>query len=197
LNISFASVNFWETGPLADHSRVLFGNDDSDIASEIVARNAILILNNIEPDSECIFRNHEDFTYNVPANFKGTYSWKLIQAIYMEGKLPVTESKELSMAFDQLRVTNEIMLHQLEAMKNTGDIQRFRSIYEQGEQIMITIIKLVPEISPLLAWFTTEKVRIGPEGPIEVFKKTKNIHNLLQDVLTMEGLNESLTTTAE
>jgi hypothetical protein len=115
----------------------------------------------------------------------------------MEGKLPVTESKELSMAFDQLRVTNEIMLHQLEAMKNTGDIQRFRSIYEQGEQIMITIIKLVPEISPLLAWFTTEKVRIGPEGPIEVFKKTKNIHNLLQDVLTMEGLNESLTTTAE
>jgi ADP-heptose:LPS heptosyltransferase len=197
LNISFATVNFWETGPLADTSRVLYGQDDSDLPSEIVARNALQILAGLPPESESIYRVAEIPSYVVPQNFASNYSWNLIRALYMDGPFPEVDRKELQIAFNQLRETNEIMLQQLRAMEKSGDIQRYRSIYERGEEIMGTIAKLVPELSPLLNWYTTEKVRIGPDGPNEVFKKTKHIHNLLQDVLTMEGLNESFINTTE
>ena len=110
LNISFETVNFWETGPLADNARVLFGNNDTDISSELIAKNALQILNSELHDNDGIYRIPNIPAYSIHPDKKGLYSWNLIQAIYMDAPLPNLPTKELYLAFDQLRVTNEIML---------------------------------------------------------------------------------------
>ncbi len=180
LNISFDSVNFWETGPKAEKSRVLYGSSEVEIPSETVSQ---LITN---------FLSHGDFHATVLNDqlllekvHSHDYSWKLIEFIYMNKEFPILLDSKINLALEQIFETNEIMLHQLESMLKFNDVERFKGIYNQADQIIETIVLLAPELLPILNWYQTEKIKIGPENQKTIFNKTQKIHLTLKDYITI------------
>lgn len=185
LNLSLESVNFWETGPRALYSVVVRGKDESDFISDRVADIAVRILQGKKQDLSVITLQPGTPSYWTLAPKGNDFQWNLLKAIYQSEDFPETDDKNFQDGIAKLYDINQLMIEQMEAIQNGADLEKLASIIDRGEEIILTIGQIVPNISPLIRWYQTEKIRIGPNTQAVLLEKSLRIQKLFHQVLEL------------
>lgn len=183
LNISFSSVNFWETGPLAQNSRIIWGHTPEDIASDRVAIEINNILKNKTSGLPIVNRtSYGPVAYSSENITFENFNWELIEAIYMQQPFPKTTKLETMLAFKKLVETCKLAIEQIDLMPISENPKVQVEILNQVDQILEAVPRMAKETDPLIKWFQTERVRIGPVSLEQLLSQTKK---LFGDLLTI------------
>jgi len=163
LNISFGSVNFWETGPRAQNSRILWFVAPQDVVASQLAESAMAMLEN-KKDSGPYIQREPGFgvIYSLHGYTEDDWSWQLTRSLYMNSDAQIefnsTESKGLSSLCELSQVAAENARMILDPVKRSVAI----SVLNEVDQLILQILAQVPSLSPVIRWFQTEKSRILP-----------------------------------
>ena len=191
LNISMKSVNFWETGPLAKKSRIIFGETKDDIASDRVAYEMNCMLEDKQSGNPVISRvSYGPVAYEHQGESLDNFSWQLIEAIYMQGSFPVVDNPDVAHGIKRLNELAELAVQQLSEIDVTKNVDIQMELLSQIDTMLEIIPKLVPALEPLVAWFQTERVRIGPFSVQQVLSMTKAKFSDLKIVTDLYMTNE-------
>jgi heptosyltransferase-3 len=185
VNLSLSTVNFWETGPRAAGSIVLRGQDETDLASDKVAQAIQRALTGGKQDLSVIQVQKGSPSYWALQPKEAEFQWNLLRAIYMGEDFPATDNSMFRDGIAKLSDINTLMIEQMEQLQKGTEISKVAGIIDRGEEIIDTVGKLVPSLSPLIRWYQTEKVRIGPDEQAKLLEKSLHIQNLLQKVLDL------------
>lgn len=197
LNLSCGHVNFWETGPLAHNSRVIYSKDTGDFIALEVAREANLMLNGGDSSGSIALAVSTDVGLER-SDGSSTFEWDLIKAIYMGAEFPCVEESSSIRGLLTLRQANQVALEQFTRISK---LLESRSAVETGildrlDEVIQSVATMVPQLGPLVRWFQAEKSRIGPEDPKRVLFLTREAHLRMDDVLKLyisdEILEESM-----
>ncbi len=175
MNISVGNVNFWETGPKASLSFILRGEDETDLPGERIG-SAINQLLAGYVDQDLVVRTAGLVSYaREDETVVDAFQWNLIQAIYLGGRYPMAERLEVIQAAMKLEEVNNFMIEQFNLISVIG-LDKVAPLIEQGEEIIKTISRIVPEMSPLINWYHAEKIRVAPGTQEEIRTATLNVH---------------------
>jgi ADP-heptose:LPS heptosyltransferase len=185
VNITFPTVNFWETGPRAMDSVIVRAHDENDLSQEKLAKVIHRSLVGEKQDLSVVHTVAGTPSYWTLTTKTSDFDWLLLRAIYMGEDFPSNDGNDFTEAIRQLSEINELMLQQMANVERTGDISRASPFIERGEEIIETIGKLVPPTQTLVRWYQTEKIRIAPDEMRNVLKRTIEIHQLFQKILDL------------
>ncbi|MDZ4660873.1 MAG: glycosyltransferase family 9 protein [Pseudomonadota bacterium] len=185
LNLSSAAVNFWETGPRSRGSRILYAKSMHEISPTDVVLESLNMIH-----GEKAFCCEAESVFDVPSflqlNSKGfSLPWQLIQAVYMGGELPSAPSERMLMGMIQLREVLSVIGEQIEMIIKSKESQLHAAIIDRSEDLIARIKNLCPELSPLIRWYETEKIRIIPGKVGDLAQKTLKICQGLDHVLSL------------
>lgn len=184
LNISLNSVNFWETGPKAEHSRVLYAETEADLPSEKVAMEAFSMLNHEQPSEDSIFFIDKSPSYQAPRNTRNKdWVWDCINALYMGGAWPMMESNTIRQGTKNLGDVNRLIIEQLDTIRKTRNVSLVSGIIERCEEVIESVGHLVPELRPLIRWYQTQKSLIGPGIPTAILDATEKVHQDFDSII--------------
>lgn len=175
LNLSLGAVNFWETGPKASSGFILrLSAQPQERNFEKVGEIAANLLRG-QIDSSLIVRGAGLASYLVKESPRQQFAWKLAQAIYLGEPLPVVEDMDIYQALQHIHQVNSMLIGQYEAM-TMEKLSQMNPLIEQTDVLLRHISRTVPEVSPLVEWLMTEKVRLGPGSFQQVRAATLQIH---------------------
>lgn len=172
LNLSGASVNFYETGPA--RGRVLFKDEVSAIDPADVAREAFAMLNDLPPQTACFDRPDRQGTFQAP----GDFAWDLIQALYTGSTYPPAAPTD-ALAFRRLFEVAELALAQIPRLGGRGGAQA-AAILEGVDEMLQQIAQLAPGVAPVVRWFDTQRLRLPPATQEQTRERT---HKLFEELL--------------
>jgi heptosyltransferase-3 len=176
LNISVGDVNFWETGPKASLSFILRANAADQIAPDRLGEVIHQLLQGKIP-AELVTRCGGLVSYQRNETVADRFQWDLVQAIYMAEPYPIAERMEILQGAMKLQEINSFAMEQLRLVPAKG-LDRVSLFLERAEEVIQTISRFVPELSPLTRWYQAEKIRIGPNSPEDVLAATLQVHEL-------------------
>lgn len=185
LNLSFSSVSFWETGPKSAGSRILAFASPQDLASDLVVREALTMLDGNNGDERVIHVRGRLQPYDPPPEKSSSAEWEWLQAIYMGRPFPVPESEACHQGLKRLYQANQLALDQLRRLQSRPGDSIAIGILERFDEIIGVVGRLVPTLNILLRWFQTERVRIGPLPPDEILQRTLALHEKLHEILSL------------
>jgi heptosyltransferase-3 len=185
LNLSFGTVNFWETGPKSPGSRILAFTSPDDLASDVVVNETISMLQRTAGDARAIRVVNSLVPYQAPIPQPGDYVWEWLQAIYMGQPFPFPEDKLCLQGLMRLNEANQLALEQLAKLEKDSKNQTALLILDRFDEIIDTIAGMVPALGVLVRWFQAERIRIGPTDTESLIARTKALHIRLQDVLSI------------
>ncbi len=185
VNISLASVNFWETGPRSMDSVIVRAKTEEDLSSEKVATVIYRNLNGEKQDLSVIHTTAGTPSYSAFTPKSADFEWLFLRALYMAEDFPSNDDPNFVDAIVQMAEINQIMLQQMGNVDRSGDVAKAAPFIERGEEIIETIAKLVPATQSLVRWYQTEKVRIPPADMKTILQRTMEIHDLFQKVLDL------------
>jgi heptosyltransferase-3 len=186
LNISFNTVNFWETGPRAKTSFVYKIKDENQLASDEFAKLIDDILQRKKLPLSLIKSKPGVPSYDCLTLADSEFQWQLIQGIYLGKEFPRVKSQLVSDAIDKLLSANELILEQIEKVESGTPISKIAEIINSAEEVIDAIARVVDTVSPLVRWYQAEKIRIPPGDSITILNKTKAINTLFSKVLNMD-----------
>lgn len=187
INLSFSNVNFWETGPLSKNSYVIWNTQPSAIVIDQVASSidAILSGRDVEAKHAKLSADSSVEAYDLVGYEDNNFQWNLIKAIYLGESFPVLDDMKVYTALKQLSELTDMVLRDLE-MVRSGQFQNIQlEIVNNVDQLIHTLEKLVPEIRPIIWWFNTERLRIGPWDDQVVFDRNYDVFNQLRSLLAV------------
>lgn len=177
LNISFASVNFWETGPRSKKSRVLYAATEADLPSETVANEALSIINNSAPTTESIVASTDTPSFQAPPNTRNAdWNWNLLKALYMNEPKPLIDTNTRRQGLKNLLDVNQVIMEQLSTIRKSRNVNTVSGIMARCEEVIESVGSLVPELQPLIRWYQTQKTLIGPGAPLAILEATHQAH---------------------
>lgn len=187
LNLSFSSVNFWETGPRAKGSRVLYADSEVDLTSDRVIREAIAMLQGDETGLPVVLRTEGDIIGFEPTGglVIDDYQFDLIEALYMDGEFPEPRNVEEQLVYERLFEITIVALEQLDCVLDERTRETAVDILGQLDQLIVNIERMVPTMFPLISWFQTERLRIGPEALETVVEKTRILFTKLRLICSL------------
>lgn len=177
LNLSCAAVNFWETGPVSAGSRVLFAPEMHLITPAQIINEAVAMDQKREGAAFAV-------RMGVMSGFKLThdidqYYWPLLQALYTAADYPKLPSHASPLGFQRLFEISTLALAQLERMKpGVHDAQAIQ-ILQSIDEMLTQIPELDPLVKPVVAWFQTERLRMGPAAAAAILARTKQLFEQL------------------
>lgn len=183
LNLSLGQVKYWETGPRAQGSVVVSAANETDLASDTVADLIMRVLHGMRLPVDCIQTAPGTPSYTGASSPEKDFEWQLCEAIYMGKDFPAPIDPLFIEGIKRLAEVNQLLLEQTKAVKGAEDLKKRSGIMERCEEVIETVAKLVPSLVPLVRWYMTEKVRIGPADLAKVVTQNLEIQNLLQGVL--------------
>lgn len=183
LNLSLGRVKFWETGPRSAGSVVLPAESEDDLPSDVVADYVFRMLHNQRLPFGTIESSPGAPSFTGGASSESEFEWRLLKAIYLGGEFPVPKDPLFFEAIKQLNEVNRFMLDHLDALKSPKDLPKRAGLLERGEEIIETVAKLVPSVIPIVRWYKTEKVRIGPESFDVIRRRNLEIQRLFQGLI--------------
>lgn len=183
LNLSIGHVNYWETGPRSLGSVVFTGKNEDDLPSDQIADMIMHMVQQMRLPFGTITSSPGTPSFSGVSDSESEFTWKLIQAIYMGTEFPISEDPLFYQAMEQLDEANRFMLETLLAMKTAEDLKKKSAFLERGEEIIETIAKLVPALIPIVRWYQTEKIRVGPEPLPEIYRQNLETQRLLQGLI--------------
>lgn len=185
LNLSCASVNFWETGPRSIGSRVILKNSMDEIsADEVLDQFNKMVLN--EPAGKSAIEVIDAIpSYNETSGASNEFCWSFIKGLYLGGELPEVHDYETICALVQLREVNDVMADQIRLILERSDKQTHSKIIDQADAIILEIKKLCPNLHPLISWFEVERTRIPPGNVRDIAIKNLKICKDLEHILSL------------
>ncbi|MCB0421959.1 MAG: glycosyltransferase family 9 protein [Bdellovibrionales bacterium] len=206
LNLSFSTVNFWETGPYSVGSRVIFADQEASLTSDRVIRETEALLSDKESGLPVVLRTGRDL---VGFELRGglqidDYEFNLIEALYMDGNFPQPRTVEEELMYQRLDEVCSLALEQLDLVIDPQTRKMAMEILEQVDRILETVDRMVPSMFPLLSWFQTERLRVGPGSlevvvakTIELFSKLQLICRIFVDSSDEDMMNQDYETYGE
>lgn len=191
VNLSFSSVCFWETGPRVPGSHILFAESPEALPSDRVVEEIQACLENRESGFPVVIR-----TGSLPIgyewrNFRADdFSWQLINAIYSGGEWPILNDATLAKGFQRINEAVDLALDQIAAIEASEKNPMATRLLEQADRAIRAIGQMVPELRPLVAWFETENLRIGPTDMSNLIGHYRRTYSQLKSVTTLYTLPE-------
>ncbi len=176
-NISLGNVNFWETGPKASLAFIHRADHEENIQASLLAQQVHSLLQGHLP-SGLVARSGGLSSYEIEESTGASFQWRLVQALYLGAAPPMAERMEIVQGAMKLNEINNFAMEQL-ALVNKNGVAAIAPFLERAEEVIESISRLVPELSPLVRWYQAEKVRIGPGSVEEVCKATLSVHERL------------------
>lgn len=191
LNISFDSVNFWETGPKATVSFIYKASFPEDVLSEDVGLYIHQILQGEVPEG-LIQRSSGLTSYQVPEEDPAElFTWNLVQALYLGGPFPVTDDLQFCQAVEKIYEVNNLSRQNILQIPDKG-LEILGPLLDRADEVMEAIARMVPSVVPILKWYQTEKIRIPAGTKDVVARQTLEIHEKLQRILSVYMLEDSI-----
>jgi hypothetical protein len=207
LQITHSATKFWETGPRADGSFVL-----EFLSPEQVSSSQILLgLNRmLDPKSSINNQAFENCRYfkriestpsyqwiaGVPLSSESEFAWDLTRAIYQGEKLPEVLVTRRAEALLNLIEVNSLVIDLLRRSKTPLVLKNFAPILAQTEEVIQALSSMCAEIGPLISWYQTQKVRIGPGDFSAIREQTLKIHQDLGKFLNLFAGDDRVETDA-
>ena len=185
LNLSFSSVNFWETGPRAPGSRVLWAESVHDLASDKVAHEALAMLNGGGAADKYIDVRPGLPSYRLHGYPQQDFSWRLIEALYLGAPFPALESERQESAVLRLFEVNELAIEQLKVIETDHHNLLASKLLDRVDEVIQAILKLAPTLGPLIRWYQCEKTCIGPGDIEELLRASRRVHVKLKEILSV------------
>ncbi len=183
LNVSFG-VNPFETGPRSRMSRIVRFHDRESVNCEYIAREAISLLEDDEPQDSTLVVSHPTAIAEAEV---GNHSdeWEMARAVYMGAPFPIIQSASFNQALHQLVDLNELAIQQIALLQVNKENKTASEIIDRVDQVMSAVAEIVPELGVVIRWFMTEKIRLGPRSIDEIFSRTIELHQKLGQVLSV------------
>ena len=186
LNLSFNTVNFWETGPKSPGSRILVSEVPEALSSDTVVEECLAMLANRNTAANpVVVPQSRIHSYVTSREMNQHVEWEMIQAVYMGAPFPMLPTRTFSEAIVRLYEANDLAIEQVRQMRNKPNNKVAVSILERIDEMLTTIDKLVPAVGVLIRWFQTERIRLGPLKHAELLDATETLHMKLKDILGM------------
>lgn len=185
VNLSFATVNFYETGPRALGSRVVWAVNPQQLEPQRIVEEFLRLANLLDASSErsIVRTSHALEGFTVCGYPDTSFAFRLIKSIYMGEPRPELLNDSLRIAARRLFEATELIQYQITALSGPGSRQDAFQILDQAEGLLPTIVQMAPELRPLVAWLETEKIRLGPKPLAELSRQTLDLYWQLQDFL--------------
>lgn len=191
LNVSFDSVNFWETGPKATQSYIYKASFPEDVVSEELGVYIHQVLCGQSPP-ELIQRSGGLESYRVPVEDpRELFTWNLIQALYLSGDFPVVDDLKFCQAVDRIYEVNKLAQENIHSIPDKG-LEVIAPLLDRADEVMAAVARMVPTVGPLVKWYQTEKLRIPPGTQESVAARSLEIHEKLQRILSVYMLEDSI-----
>lgn len=181
-NLSFPIVNCWETGPRSPGSRILLLESEDSYTSEEIAREILATLHQTPAQLPVLTVTGQDEPYR---GARDTFEWDLVKALYMGELFPAQPSDVFMMGLQRLEEVNALALEQIAAIKKDSTNQTASLILDRVDDVMETIAKMVPQTSPIIGWFRTERLRIPPQAVEQIVEATRAVHVRFGEVLSL------------
>ena len=207
-NLSFPMVSFWETGPRAARSRVISVTDETLLPCDVCVQDIVSVWREVA--DACQSRTFITARTHLPSYLVETtgsgyslsssavasdfpcdqyeFQWNFVRAIYMGESFPPAPSEIFVEAVRRLLEANAVALHQLKSMDKLSHRETSVQILDRVDEIIEQIARMVPDIGPLVRWFQTERLRMGPMPVAELISETRRLHLKLEEVLALYHL---------
>jgi ADP-heptose:LPS heptosyltransferase len=173
LNLSFSSVNFWETGPSSPQSWVLRVDEPEKLSPERVTAVAQAMLAKRNPPEDVIVGSAGDQTRFVQN--KSEFAWDLIRALYTQAAYPTPTDGLTRAGVPQLGEIAGMALEQIDVLKKDFSSQTAMQILGAVDLSLAKLAEAAPEIAPLIRWFETERLRLPPQDLEQTFTRTEGL----------------------
>ncbi len=191
LNISFDSVNFWETGPKSANSFIYKVAFPEDVVSEELGAYIDQILQSERPP-QLIRRSTGLASYVLPNEEpKELFIWNLIQALYLSGNFPVSDDLLFCQAIEKISDVNKLARENIRMIPDKG-LEVMGPLIDRADEVMAAVARLVPSVASIVKWYQAEKVRIPPGSSESVAHRSLEIHEKLQRILSVYMLEDSI-----
>lgn len=193
LNLSFPTVNFWETGPRTKESRILYYPNIESVKAQDVALQLEAIKAK-RPAGRNVFvcQPNGHILYRSAGPLDTDFQWALVFAMYMGSDFPIAEKIEVVIAFGRIHELATVGIENLQVLSKDPNNQVSMSIINEIDQLMVEIGRRCKESQPLVQWFLTEKSRIGPARFEKVLEITVDVFEQLKTISNLYTLNEEL-----
>lgn len=186
LNLSFNSVNFWETGPKSAGSRILLSDVPEGLSSDKVVEECLSLLNGLNAANDVVLVPQNRLQgYISNKELESLPEWEMIQAVYMGASFPFQNTRTFIEAINRLNEANELATEQVRNLRKNPTNQVAGTILQRVDEIYETIAKMVPSVGVLIRWFQTERIRLGPLKQSDLLDATETLHMKLRDILSM------------
>lgn len=179
LNLTFAGMNFWETGPRAEGSRMIWARSPEEVASDRVAQEIGAMLDASPPTPPILLVSSAIEGYEAVGFAQEPVAWELIKSLYMKDPLPRIEDSITWQGIENLHEMNLVCIEQLQILKADRRHATAFAILDEGDRIFNLVHQMVPDLRPLIQWYRTEKIRLGPGTFDDILCKTEEIHQQL------------------
>lgn len=196
LNISFPMVSFWETGPLSRRSRIfLVENEESVLAAEIVDE-ALAILEGLRSPKGLIESEGPSRPYlERTPHQERFFEWEFLRALYMGESFPLPPA---GLYLEGMRRLSEVVVlarEQIDSLRKQPENKTSAAILERADEIIDQLARMVPELTPLVGWYKTEKLRIGPMPLTALIEATDKVYSRLGQIVDLymgEQVNDNV-----
>lgn len=171
LNLSSSTVNFWETGPMSEGSRVLYADEIYQIQPKQIVDQAKSMLLKQEPVGPCLVRGAWEQGFVPYGISQSDFEWRLIQALYTGTPFPECNSSAQKISFQRLFELAELALAQLARWESPAKNEAAKILASVDEMLM-TVAQLCPSIDPVVQWFQTQRLRLPPSQPEQTLAST-------------------------
>lgn len=179
LNLSCATVNFWETGPLTDGSRVLYAHEMHQISPATVVAEALAILHGTNESIQAIVRANGAFEVGSIELWSNDFKWKLIQALYTAADFPELPEESSALAFHRIFDAAELALSQIDQWRQSGPSSTINAILESVDQMLQQLPAMDGNVQPVIDWFQTQRLRLPPADELSTLKSMRALFEQL------------------
>jgi hypothetical protein len=169
-----------------------FENRDN-VDAQKIATAASQMLKNGSPPAPYIERTDAPgVLFHLVGYQDDDFSWELTRALYMNHPFPFTEVGSVRLAFVRLGELATLGLEQVEKVKDAKAQTMAVNILNQVDAMIEQVGHLEPQVGPVVRWFQTEKLRIGPEGVDIVIEKTRLAFDRLLQIAKLYEMNKRM-----
>jgi hypothetical protein len=193
LNLSFPIVSFWETGPRSAQSRILPVKTADSISSDAIVDEAISMLNQQPAVAERVIRVPGPTMPLLDANpSESSFEWEMLKALYMGDGFPPPPDEIFLLGMQRLSEVNRLAREQIDTLRKQATNKTAAAILDQVDDIIEKIQKFVPQAGPMVRWFQTERLRLGPMPVNELIEATDALHAKFGEVLALYESNNGV-----
>jgi len=196
LNVSYSSVNFWETGPRAPGSRVLLFEVPEKTDPLRLRQEVVRLLTGEGPGDgvyevvqgeAVVFRRKADGMTDPRA-----FQWSLIRAMYTGADYPITDRLDVALAFQRIHELSLLGLEQIGQLIKRPKDEIAKGILDEIDGLLQSTAGFCEEVRPLVNWFLTEKTRIKPGSFAKVAQDTRSVFEQLMTVTRLYSLRTDM-----